>query len=161
MPPLLHSPLGARFVGQHPTVQFHTKAVRDSIVSLCQLIPSSTAEESGSMFLRLGRGVVRHPWLVIGIWIVAAAAIIGLAPTLATSSSESSFLPSHYQSVQAQNLQQSAFPAAAAPGAIVVFERADGGHLTAADSSLVDSVASKLAADDIPTMGTMQAGPPS
>jgi len=72
------------------------------------------------MFFRLGRGVVRHPWLVIGIWIVAAVAIIGLAPKLATSSSESSFLPSHYQSVQAQNLQQSAFPAAAAPGAIVV-----------------------------------------
>jgi RND superfamily putative drug exporter len=113
------------------------------------------------MFVRLGRGVVRHPWLVIGIWIVAAAAIIGLAPKLVTSSSESSFLPSHYQSVQAQNLQQSAFPTAAAPGAIVVFERADGGKLTAADSSLVDNVASKLAADHIPTLGTMQAGPPS
>jgi len=113
------------------------------------------------MFVRLGRGVVRHPWLVIGIWVVAAVAIIGLAPKLATNSSESSFLPSHYQSVQAQNLQQSAFPAAAAPGAIVVFERADGGKLTAADSSLVDSIASKLAADHIPTLSTMQAGPPS
>ena len=113
------------------------------------------------MFFRLGRGVVRHPWLVIGIWIVAAVAIVGLAPKLASSSSESSFLPSHYQSVQAQNLQQSAFPTAAAPGAIVVFERADGGQLTAADSHLVDGIAGKLAADDIPTMGTMQAGPPS
>ena len=113
------------------------------------------------MFFRLGRGVVRHPWLVIGIWIVAAVAIVGLAPKLASSSSESSFLPSHYQSVQAQNLQQSAFPTAAAPGAIVVFERADGGRLTAADSSLVDGIAGKLAADRIPTLSTMQAGPPS
>jgi len=113
------------------------------------------------MFFRLGRGVVRHPWLVIGIWIVAAVAIVGLAPKLASSSSESSFLPSHYQSVQAQNLQQSAFPTAAAPGAIVVFERADGGKLTAADSQLVDSIEAKLAADKIPTLGTMQAGPPS
>ena len=113
------------------------------------------------MFFRLGRGVVRHPWLVIGIWIVAAVAIIGLAPKLATSSSESSFLPSHYQSVQAQNLQQSAFPTAAAPGAIVVFERADGGKLTAADSSLVDSIAGKLTADRIPTLSTMTAGAPS
>jgi putative drug exporter of the RND superfamily len=113
------------------------------------------------VFLRLGRGVVRHPWLVIGIWIVAAVAIIGLAPKLGSNSNESSFLPSHYQSVQAQNLQQSAFPTAAAPGAIVVFERADGGKLTAADSSLVDSIASKLAADHIPTLSTMQAGPPS
>jgi len=113
------------------------------------------------MFFRLGRAVVRHPWLVIGIWVVAAIAIVGLAPKLATSSSESSFLPSHYQSVQAQNLQQSAFPTAAAPGAIVVFERADGGKLTAADSSLVDGIADKLAADHIPTLSTMQAGPPS
>ena len=113
------------------------------------------------MFFRLGRGVVRHPWLVIGIWIVAAVAIVGLAPKLATSSSESSFLPSHYQSVQAQNLQQSAFPAAAAPGAIVVFERADGGKLTAADSSLVDSIAGKLMADRIPTLSTITAGAPS
>jgi RND superfamily putative drug exporter len=48
------------------------------------------------MFFRLGRGVVRHPWLVIGIWVVAAVAIVGLAPKLASSSSESSFLPSHY-----------------------------------------------------------------
>jgi len=32
------------------------------------------------MFARLGRGVVRHPWRVIGVWIVAAVAIIGLAP---------------------------------------------------------------------------------
>src|ERR1700729_3629493 len=114
--------------------------------------PRSTAEENASMFFRLGRGVVRHPWLVIGIWIVAAVAIVGLAPALATSSSESSFLPSHYQSVQAQNLQQSSFPTAAAPGAIVVFERADGGKLTAAASNVVDGIATKLAADHIPTL---------
>jgi putative drug exporter of the RND superfamily len=113
------------------------------------------------MFFRLGRGVVRHPWLVIGLWIVAAVTIVGLAPKLAASSSESSFLPSHYQSVQAQNLQQSAFPTAAAPGAIVVFERADGGKLTAADSHLVQGIAGKLAADHIPALSTMQAGPPS
>jgi putative drug exporter of the RND superfamily len=113
------------------------------------------------MFARLGRGVVRYPWLVIGIWIVAAVAVVGLAPKLATSSSESSFLPSHYQSVQAQNLQQKAFPTAAAPGAIVVFERADGGKLTASDSSRIDGIASKLAADHIPTLSTVQAGPPS
>jgi len=113
------------------------------------------------MFSRLGRGVVRHPWWVIGIWVVAAVAIIGLAPKLGSSTNESSFLPSHYQSVQAQNLQQSAFPTAAAPGAIVVFERGDGGKLTAADSSAVDNIASKLAADHIPTLSTMDAGPPS
>jgi RND superfamily putative drug exporter len=63
--------------------------------------------------------------------------------------------------VQAQNLQQSAFPTAAAPGAIVVLERADGGKLTAADSSLVDIIAGKLTADRIPTLSTMTAGAPS
>jgi len=113
------------------------------------------------MFVRLGQGVVRHPWRVIAAWIVVAIAIIGLAPKLGNSSNESSFLPSHYQSVQAQNLQQNAFPAAAAPGAIVVFERTDGGKLTAADSSLVNSITSKLTAAHIPTLGTMSAGSPS
>jgi RND superfamily putative drug exporter len=78
------------------------------------------------MFTRLGRLVVGHPWQVIAAWVIAAVAIIGFAPKLATTSNEASFLPSRYQSVQAQNLQQKAFPAAAAPAAIIVFERADG-----------------------------------
>ena len=70
------------------------------------------------MFSTLGRVIVRHPWRVIAVWIVAAVAVIGLAPRLTTTSNEASFLPGHYQSVQAQDLQQRAFPTAASPAAI-------------------------------------------
>ena len=104
------------------------------------------------MFTRLGRLVVGHPWRVIAAWVIAAIAIIGFAPKLATTSNEASFLPSHYQSVQAQDLQQQAFPAAAAPAAVVVFERADGQPLTATDSARVGSVAASLAARHIPAI---------
>lgn len=38
------------------------------------------------MFTRLGRLVVGHPWQVIAAWVIAAVAIIGFAPKLATTS---------------------------------------------------------------------------
>ncbi|MGC8627438.1 MAG: MMPL family transporter [Acidimicrobiales bacterium] len=113
------------------------------------------------MFWRLGRAVVGHPWRVIALWVIAGAAVIGLAPKLTTTSSEVSFLPSHYQSVQAQDLQEKAFPNAGAPAAIVVFERADGKALSASDSAIVARVASQLAAKRIPTLGFIAAGPAS
>ena len=113
------------------------------------------------MFLRLGWAVVGHPWRVIGLWVIVAVAIIGLAPKLATTTNEASFLPAHYQSVQAQDLQQKAFPNAAAPAAIAVFERSDGHPLTAADSAKVAAIATGLASEHIPTLTTVQAGPPS
>ena len=82
------------------------------------------------LFARLGRLVAHHPWRVIGVWVIAAVAVIGLAPHLTSTTDEASFLPSHYESVQAQNLQESAFPQAASPAAIIVLERADGSALT-------------------------------
>lgn len=113
------------------------------------------------MFERLGRGVVRRRWLVIGLWLVAAIAIIGLAPKLTTTSSEINFLPSHYQSVQAQELQTRDFPSAATPAAIVVFEGANGKALTPTESKTIDGIATHLSADRIPTMGAIRASSPS
>ncbi len=113
------------------------------------------------MGLRLGRVVVGHPWRVIGVWAVVAIVVIGFAPKLATTTNEASFLPSHYQSVQALDLQQKAFPNAAAPAAIVVFERADRQALTPADSAQVTSFAATLVSRPIPTFGAVQAGAPS
>ena len=113
------------------------------------------------MFVGLGRGVVRHPWRVIGLWALAAVVVIGLAPKLATTTNEASFLPSHYQSVEAQQLQKRAFPKAAAPAAIVVVERADGRPLTAADAARVDAIGTALAARHLPTIAAVENGPTS
>ena len=57
------------------------------------------------MFGKLARGVTTHPIWVILAWLVAAVAVLALSPQLVhfTSNNNSSFLPSHYESVQAQD----------------------------------------------------------
>ena len=98
-------------------------------------------------FAWLGRTVVRHPWRVIALWIVAAVAIIATAPALPTTTNESSFLPSSYESIRAANLQDKAFPATGnvtSDAAIIVFARADSGRLTTADSTEIAGIATSL-----------------
>ncbi len=97
------------------------------------------------MFRTLGQAVVRHPWRVIGLWVVVAVVVVGFAPKLTTTSSEVSFLPSHYQSVQAANLQKKVFPESGTPAALVVVERRDGRPLTAGDLSLLRRAQQALA----------------
>jgi RND superfamily putative drug exporter len=114
------------------------------------------------VFARLGQLVAHHPWRVIGIWVIAAFVVIGFAPHLSSTTDEASFLPSHYESVQAQNLQQSAFPQAAAPAAIIVLERADGAPLSAADSGTVQQLGAQLEAAriaDVSSLAVSQASP--
>lgn len=112
-------------------------------------------------FLGLGRFIVRRPWTVIGLWVAAVIVIVGFAPKLATTNNETNFLPSHYQAVQAQNLQKRDFPAGATPAAIVVFEHRDGTPLTPADSATVDRIATTLAARHIPAISSVEAAPRS
>ena len=113
------------------------------------------------LFARLGQVVVRRAWWVIGIWVLAAVVVSAFAPKLAATNNEANFLPSHYESVQAQKLQQSAFPKAAPPAAVIVFERADGAPLTAADSATVASVGAALQGRHIPDVTSILTGPPS
>ncbi|WP_409061372.1 MMPL family transporter [Streptomyces sp. SYP-A7185] len=102
------------------------------------------------MFSGLGRFVVRRPWWIILAWVVAAGAVISLAPKLTSSSDEASFLPDHYESIRAADVQESEFPKQQNVGAIIVFQRSDGGKLTAADSADVARVSKDLQAQKIP-----------
>ncbi|HEU5029903.1 MAG TPA: MMPL family transporter [Spirillospora sp.] len=111
------------------------------------------------MFARIGRVVVHHPWRVIAVWLVAAVAVVALAPKLTATTDEASFLPSHYESIQAQTLQQKAFPQAATPAAIIVLERRDGAPLTAADSGRVASVGRALEGARIKNVTAVQTAP--
>ncbi|MGH8981024.1 MAG: MMPL family transporter [Acidimicrobiales bacterium] len=113
------------------------------------------------MFVRLGKAVVNHPWLVIAAWVIAVVVVAGLAPKLSTTSTEANFLPSHYQAIRADNLQKKDFPTAGTPAAIVVFERAGGQPLTAADSQRVEHIATVLTSKHIKTVGAVQASSPS
>ncbi|QCX74888.1 Membrane protein YdfJ [Streptomyces sp. YIM 121038] len=101
------------------------------------------------MFSALGRFVVRRPWWVILAWVVAAAAVISLAPKLTSSTDEASFLPDHYESIRASDLQERDFPQQENIGAIIVFQRSDGGRLTPADSTVVTRVSTDLEAKKI------------
>lgn len=113
------------------------------------------------MFAALGRVVVHHPWRVILLWVVLGVAVIGLAPKLTATTDEASFLPGHYESIRAQNLQESAFPKAASPAAIIVLERSDGAALTAADSAKVADIGTALSAEHVKAVTDITVGPPS
>ena len=116
------------------------------------------------LFAWLGRAVVRHPWRVIALWVVAAVAVIMTSPGLPTTSNESSFLPKNYESIRAMDLQDKAFPQTGhvtSAAAIIVFSRADGGKLTAADSAQVTSITKTLDARHIPGIVSITAGPES
>ncbi|HEV3379533.1 MAG TPA: MMPL family transporter [Trebonia sp.] len=118
----------------------------------------------GGPFAALGRLVTRHPWRVIAVWIIAAVAVVATAPALPTTTNEASFLPSSYESIKAQNLQQQAFPQTSdvdAAAAIIVFARADGGRLTPADEAKVASVTRTLNASGITNILGVKAGPVS
>ncbi|ATL25341.1 MMPL family transporter [Streptomyces formicae] len=101
------------------------------------------------MFSGLGRFVVRRPWWIILAWVVAAGAVISLAPKLTSSSDEASFLPDHYESIRAADVQEEEFPKQQNIGAIIVFQRSDGGKLTAADSGDVVRISKDLQARKI------------
>jgi putative drug exporter of the RND superfamily len=96
------------------------------------------------VFAALGRLTSRRPWFVIAAWVVLAIAVVSLAPALETTQEEAEFLPDHYESVQAYEIQEERFPGATSPGALIVFEREDGEPLTREDQAEVTSIAEEL-----------------
>ncbi|MBO0806151.1 MAG: MMPL family transporter [Nocardiopsaceae bacterium] len=115
-------------------------------------------------FAALGRFVAGNPWKVIAAWIIVAVAVVATAPALPTTTNEASFLPSNYESIKAQALQQHAFGQAAhvdSTAAIIVFSRPDGGRLTPANSKKAASVATALNAKKIPNILFVKPAPPS
>jgi putative drug exporter of the RND superfamily len=113
------------------------------------------------MFARLGALVVRRPWWTISAWVLIIVAVVSMAPKLTPTTDQADFLPSHYESIQAAQLQQKAFPDSAAPAAIVVFERTDGAPLNAADAAAVGSIAAELNNAQLKDVTGVQAVPPS
>ncbi|UFS95360.1 MMPL family transporter [Nocardia huaxiensis] len=113
------------------------------------------------MFSRLGRFVVAQPWLVIGAWLVVIVVTALAAPKLTASTDQADFLPSSYESIEAIELQQRAFPDSATPAALIVFAREDGNALTDSDVATVTGVATKLSERKIEDVTGIQAMPPA
>ncbi len=113
------------------------------------------------MFASLGRFVSRHPWQVIVAWIALAVVVVMTAPKLTSTTDEAEFLPGHYESIKAIDVQTKAFPNRTDIGAIIVFDRKDGGEITAADSAAIEQIASTLQSKKISQFGPIVAAPPS
>lgn len=113
------------------------------------------------MFAALARVVVRHPWRIIAVWVIAAIVIVALSPGLPTSTQESDFLPRHYESIRAQELHDRAFPSAFTPSVILVVTRPDGGKLTRADIAQAPRIADQITARHIPHVERLAVGEPS
>ncbi|WP_433680997.1 MMPL family transporter [Nocardia sp. CA-119907] len=113
------------------------------------------------MFARLGAIVVHNPWKVIGLWLLIIIAVVASAPELKSTTDQSAFLPSHYESIQAMELQQKAFPQNEAPAALLVFVRSDGAPLSEGDSASVATIAAELNDQRIKDVIGIQAGPAS
>ncbi|MFF7356121.1 MMPL family transporter [Streptomyces filipinensis] len=113
------------------------------------------------MFRRIGNTVVRHPVWTIVAWLIAAVAIVATAPSLPSNSDESSFLPKSYESIKAADLQQKAFPSAFTPSAIALYQRTDGGTLTAADKQDIARITTELGKKHIDQVQKVVPGQPS
>ncbi len=114
------------------------------------------------MFDRLAEFVVRHRGAVIAAWLIAALAIVPFSPKLGdvTNSDEASFLPDSYESAEADALARQAFPEQSGATALLVFKRADGGPLSAADERRANRVAAQVNAAGIDRVAGVRTGAP-
>ena len=98
------------------------------------------------MFARLARIVTRYPWWVIGVWVAVTITVVLASPTIAsvTDANQASFLPSHYESAQAQVAITKAFPRQAGDTELLVVQRSDGATLTTADKAQITSFATQI-----------------
>jgi len=113
------------------------------------------------VFGALGRFVVRNPLKVILAWVVVSVAVVAFSPRLTDiiNADQTSFLPDSYESVQAQQLAEQAFPQASGSTVIGVVKRADGGPLTDADVGRVQQLAQRLSAAGIDRVAAAQTAP--
>jgi putative drug exporter of the RND superfamily len=113
------------------------------------------------VFKALGRLATRHPWYVVIGWIVVSVLIILTAPKLSSTADQSEFLPGKYESIRAANLQTDAFPQQTSVGALVVFDRTDGGKLTTSDTATIKKVVGELNGKVDKVFSGVVAQPPS
>jgi putative drug exporter of the RND superfamily len=111
------------------------------------------------MFTALARSVIAHPWRTIVVWLILAGVAIGLSSSLSsvTTSNQQTFLPTSFESVQAQDVGNQFFPAQSGATGSLVVSRQDGGALTQSDQSKVSGLATSLTNDKIPGVLSVKA----
>lgn len=115
------------------------------------------------MFGSIARTVIAHPWRVIGVWVLLAAAVVVFSPNLDdyTTGNQQSFLPASFESVEAQDAGDENFPAQSGATGSLVVVRSDGAALTADDQTAVAGLATTLEGEAIPGVVAVQETPQS
>src|SRR4029077_2524216 len=110
----------------------------------CRSVPAWPPTEGAQvsrLLEHLGRRAVRHRWWFIGVWIIAAVAILVLAGSLDGQYSDNFRIPDT-QSQSALDLLEKDSPAAAGDSALVVFETPDGITSSSVEPAISASVTS-------------------
>ena len=115
------------------------------------------------MFGAIARWVIAHPWQTIAGWLIVVVAIILLSPSLETytTANQQTFLPSTFQSSQAQAVGAKYFPTQSGATGSLVVTRHDHGQLTPADQKMVADLATSLMSDHIAGLKAAQVTPNS
>ncbi len=110
------------------------------------------------MLNKLGSFIAKNRWWVIAAWVVVSVVITLFAPKLSsvTSSDQTSFLPSKYESVQAGKIAKDAFHNTDTDVEILIVKRHDGGVLTNVDRVAVQALAVNLQAAHIAKVQSVQ-----
>ncbi|AOW93380.1 transporter [Rhodococcus sp. WMMA185] len=110
------------------------------------------------MFAYIARTVVAHPWRVISAWVIAAVAVVVFSPSLDdfTTGNQQSFLPSSFESSEAQNIGNEYFPSLSGATGSVVVTRADGAALSSTDQQTALNLATTLQNSAIPGVVSVQ-----
>ncbi len=110
------------------------------------------------MLNQLGKFITRNRWWVIAVWVVVSVVIAAFSPKLSsvTSSDQTSFLPNKYESVQAGNIGDKAFPQSKDDTEILLVSRKDGGKLTTGDLTAVKTLANQLQAAHLHRIADVQ-----
>jgi putative drug exporter of the RND superfamily len=122
---------------------------------------SARASTVTRLFGRLGDFVIARPWWIISGWIAAVVLVVVLSPQLVTftSNNNSSFLPSSYESVQAQSVAAKYFPSAAGATGTIAVSAADNGALSTVDQQKVAALATSLTSDKIASVESVTTSP--
>jgi RND superfamily putative drug exporter len=117
-----------------------------------QSTQSNRSPREEGMFARIGRLVVRHPWMTIAAWVAVAVVVVAVSPTIedVTNQDDKSFVPSSYESSKASSAEERAFPDGKYGSSLIVFKRADGAKLRAGDRTQIGTIIERLNAARIP-----------
>ncbi|TQC45281.1 MMPL family transporter [Rhodococcus sp. WS4] len=115
------------------------------------------------MFAYIARTVVAHPWQIIAAWVVAAVAVILFSPSLDdyTTGNQQTFLPSSFESSEAQAVGNQYFPGLSGATGSLVVVRADDAPLSLADQQTALNLATTLQNSAIPGVVSVQGSPTS